>query len=520
MTDLVRSDADVAPLVDKTATKGRSASASTSDDPGSAARVSRADGGRSPPSDPVKRVSLLPLIALIYYEVSGGPFGLEDAVGAAGSMVTILALLVFPVLWGLPQALVAAELISMFPEDSGFVAWVTCAFGRFLGFQEGFLLWCSCVADSALYPVLFLEYFSHLFPVFEQAAYRTTATYVIITLLAWLNYRGLNAVGIASVWLALFCLTPFLAIIVLGLPHIKPSVWVFDWQIPSAEQWQHIDWRTFLNVLFWSLNSWDSASTLAGEVENPTRTFPRALHWTLLAVTAVYVLPLLVATGICVPTPKGECQSHEEWRDGYFATVALQLGGRPLQALLVLAAALSNVGLFSADLSASSFLILGMTESGFLPSILAQRSRYGTPVYGIALSTVPVFLIALHPFTTIMEALNCLYCIAVPFQFAAFMWLRWTRPNAPRPFKVPFPMWLMSLLVLSANLIMLSVLMQASFTVLLLSNVVILSGAALYAALSYAARHKSCIFQPHNEALWLAPLATVHVAGPTKKDHG
>lgn len=48
---------------------------------------------------------------------------------------------------------------------------------------------------------------------------------------AWLNYRGLNAVGIASVWLALFCLTPFLAIIVLGLPHIKPSVWVFDWQV-------------------------------------------------------------------------------------------------------------------------------------------------------------------------------------------------------------------------------------------------------------------------------------------------
>eukprot|EP00668_Euglena_longa_P018621 GGOE01023211.1.p1 GENE.GGOE01023211.1~~GGOE01023211.1.p1 ORF type:complete len:407 (-),score=119.19 GGOE01023211.1:124-1344(-) len=406
----------------------------------------------------------------------------------------------------------------MFPEDSGFVAWVTCAFGRFMGFQEGFLLWCSCVADSALYPVLFLEYFSHLFPSFDQYSYRTLATNVIIGLLAWLNYRGLNTVGIASMWLALFCLTPFLAIVLLGIPQINVDVW--DWQVPSVEQWGHVDWRTFLNVLFWSLNSWDSASTLAGEVESPTRTFPKALLWTLLAVTVVYVLPLLVATGICIPTPKGGCQSHEEWRDGYFATVALELGGRPLQVLLVLAAALSNVGLFSADLSASSFLVLGMAESGFLPSVLAQRSRHGTPLFGIVLSTLPVFLIALHPFTTIMEALNCLYCIAVPFQFAAFMWLRWIHPNAPRPFKAPFPMWLMSLLVLSANLIMLSVLMQASSTVLLLSYTIILFGAVLYGALNYAIRHKLCAFQPCNDTLWLTPLATIHVAGPQKKDRG
>ena len=89
------------------------------------------------------RVCLLPLMALIYYEVSGGPFGLEDAVGAAGSMLTILGLLVFPLVWCAPQALVASELIGMFPEDSGFVAWITHSFGRFLGFQEVLLgpLW-------------------------------------------------------------------------------------------------------------------------------------------------------------------------------------------------------------------------------------------------------------------------------------------------------------------------------------------------------------------------------------------
>ena len=82
-------------------------------------------------------------------------------------------------------------------------------------------------------------------------------------------------------------------------------------QVPSMKQLRTTDWGTFINILFWNLNSWDTASTLAGEVDNPTNTFPRALKWTLLGVTAIYVVPLLVATGICIPDIQpGTCQAH------------------------------------------------------------------------------------------------------------------------------------------------------------------------------------------------------------------
>ena len=36
-----------------------------------------------------------------------------------------------------------AELATAFPEDSGYVAWVTAAFGPYWGFQEGFWSWCA-----------------------------------------------------------------------------------------------------------------------------------------------------------------------------------------------------------------------------------------------------------------------------------------------------------------------------------------------------------------------------------------
>ena len=40
-----------------------------------------------------------------------------------------------------PRRLITAELATAFPEDSGYVAWVTAAFGPYWGFQEGFWSW-------------------------------------------------------------------------------------------------------------------------------------------------------------------------------------------------------------------------------------------------------------------------------------------------------------------------------------------------------------------------------------------
>lgn len=65
--------------------------------------------------------------------------------------------LVLPMLWSVPEALITAELATAFPENSGYVAWVTAAFGPFWGFQEGFWSWLSGVTDNSIYPVMFAD---------------------------------------------------------------------------------------------------------------------------------------------------------------------------------------------------------------------------------------------------------------------------------------------------------------------------------------------------------------------------
>lgn len=67
-----------------------------------------------------KKLGLMALVVLIYYEVSGGPFGIEDIVRAGGPMYALLGFSLFLV-WVIPEALVTAELSTALPEASGAV---------------------------------------------------------------------------------------------------------------------------------------------------------------------------------------------------------------------------------------------------------------------------------------------------------------------------------------------------------------------------------------------------------------
>lgn len=78
---------------------------------------------------------------------------MQDAVAAAGPLLTLLGFVVFPILWSVPEALITAELATAFPENSGYVAWVTAAFGPFWGFQVSGAC-CVPQCASALHGVL------------------------------------------------------------------------------------------------------------------------------------------------------------------------------------------------------------------------------------------------------------------------------------------------------------------------------------------------------------------------------
>merc|ERR1719353_1732200 len=91
--------------------------------------------------------------------------------------------------------------------------------------------------------------------------------------------------------------------------------------LERPEKTADIKWATWLNVLFWNLNYWDSISTVAGEVEEPRRTLPRALGVAVVLVVLTYAVPL--ASGVAL-LPAG---SWSSWHNGTFVKAASAAGG-------------------------------------------------------------------------------------------------------------------------------------------------------------------------------------------------
>ncbi|XP_010256195.1 PREDICTED: probable polyamine transporter At1g31830 [Nelumbo nucifera] len=379
--------------------------------------------GSDPNLDNLKKVSVLPLVFLIFYEVSGGPFGVEDSVHAAGPLLALIGFLIFPFIWSIPEALITAEMGTMFPENGGFVVWVSAALGPFWGFQQGWIKWLSEVIDNALYPVLFIDYLESALPVLSGGWPRILAVLFLNLILTYMNYRGLTILGWMAIFLGIFSLLPFLVMGFIAIPKLKPSRWL-------VVDLHNVDWHLYLNTLFWNMNYWDSISTLTGEVDNPSRALPKALFYALILVVFGYFFPLLIGTG-AIPL------CRDSWTDGYFSDIAKRVGGIWLRLWVQCATALSSMGMYVAVMSSSYFQLLGMAERGMLPELFGRRSRSGTSLLGTLLSASGAILLSWLSFEEIIITENYLYCFGMILEFIAFVKLRIKHPAASRPFKAP-----------------------------------------------------------------------------------
>ncbi|XP_050215812.1 probable polyamine transporter At3g13620 [Mercurialis annua] len=383
-----------------------------------------------PPPPPTKKshqkLPLIPLIFLIFFEVSGGPYGEEPTVAAAGPLWAILGFTVFPFIWSIPEALITAELAALFPGNGGFVIWAERAFGSFWGSLMGSWKFFTGVLNLGSAVILCIDYLKLLIPILSSGLPRYIAIFTLTLMLSLVNYIGLAIVGYTAVILGIISLSPFLAMTLISIPKIDPSRW-----INLGQKGTQKDWNLYFNTLFWNLNFWDNASTLAGEVENPQRNFPKALFFAGLLAILGYLVPLVVAIGV-VPL------NQEDWSDGYLANVAEIIGGKWLKIWVEIGAFLSVVGLYEAQLSSCVYQLVGMADLGFLPEFFGVRSSwFDTPWVGILLSTIIALFGSCLDFADIISSVNFLYCLGMLLEFASFLWLRRKLTNIKRPFRVP-----------------------------------------------------------------------------------
>src|SRR2546425_361398 len=375
-------------------------------------------------------LTLGPLVAVMYFTVSGGPFGLEGLVGSVGPGVALLLLVLTPLVFSVPETLLVGELASMLPVEGGYYVWVKRAFGRFWGFWNGWLSWVYSLIDMAIYPVLFLQYIRFFAPGLGGVEGWLIAL-VLIWGATWLNLRGTRAVGTASGWLIAAVLAPFalLAVVALGRWVFGPAAVAAPFR-PFAAPGQSFVGALGIGISqsIWNYSGWDNASTVGGEIEHATATYPRALARALPLVTIVYlvtIVPVLALT------------DWRRWTDGAWPALAATIVGPWLGVWVAAAGMLSAFGLFNALLLSYSRIPLVMAQDGFLPARLAATDARGTPRNAVLVSAVAYSAFALLSFGGLLAADVLLYTAALALEFGALLQLRSREPELRGAFRVP-----------------------------------------------------------------------------------
>jgi amino acid transporter len=386
---------------------------------------------------PPRALLLWPLVMALFFDVSGGPFGLESLM-QSGPGMAVLLLLITPIIWAAPAALLTAELASALPQEGGYYVWVRRSMGPFWSFVCGWWTWVYSWVDAAIYPTLFAGYVSSLI-VFMGRGSLVTADHpwiqwavgmVVIVPFTWLNVRGVKIVGKTAILFAALVIAPFILIFALGLPQFlaHPAAAIHPFVPPGQSTASAFDKGLF--VVMWNYLGWDSLSTVAEEVENPQKTYPKALAICMPLVIIVYLLPTLVGL-VAYP-------DYKSWDDGSWTTVAQHIAG-PWLAITVNAIGLiSAAGLFMATLLGASRIPFVLAEDGFLPKRITRlHPRYGTPWVAILISAIFYTILSFKSFSDLAELDVVVYSAAILIEFAALLMLRYREPDLPRPFKIP-----------------------------------------------------------------------------------
>ena len=399
------------------------------------------------------------LVFIMFFTVSGGAYGLEDTIGESGAGMGLLLILVTPIIWSLPAALMVAELATAMPVEGGYYYWVKRALGPFWGFQEGWWSWITSWVDMAIYPVLFVEYAAYFWPdtfgADASGLNRWLLGMAVIWTFTFLNIRGSQVIGDTSKIFGVIVLAPFVLLVVFA---------IFDWNFNPTEPFVNPGqgvtsaFGVGLFVVMWNYLGWDGVSTIAGEMINPRRDYPRMLMISVPLITACYFLPTFFGLA-SVGT------EQVEWTAGAFTQIAEDVGGSWLGSFMAIAALVAAAGLFSSLLLSISRVPFVMGEDGYLPKVLMKlHPKYGTPWVSLVGSSAIYSVFILGPFQSLVVVDVTIYAAALLLQFAALIALRIKEPEMERPFRIKGGWWgILLITALPLGVIVLAVYYQAYY---------------------------------------------------------
>src|SRR5262245_27986263 len=257
---------------------------------------------------------------------------------------------------------------------------------------------------------------------------------LIVLALGWILYIGIKESATANsimVWIKVAVIVVF---ILAGISYIDTANW-HPYLPPNTGKDGEFGISGLLRgtaIIFFSYVGFDAASTTARETRNPQRDVPLGILGALVISAVLYVAMAAVLTGM-VPFHKL----------GVDAPVAVALDAHPqlgwLSSLVKIGAIVGMTSVILMSMLGQPRIFLAMADDGLLPPGMRKvHPKYRTPHVATAITTIFAAAIAgLFPLNILGELISMGILLAFTGVCIGVLVLRFTKPNVPRPFRVP-----------------------------------------------------------------------------------
>jgi APA family basic amino acid/polyamine antiporter len=258
---------------------------------------------------------------------------------------------------------------------------------------------------------------------------------LIVGVMSWVCYIGIKQSAGANTFMVLLKCGIIVIFVIAGLHFIDTANW-HPYIPENTGKYGEFGWSGILKgaaIMVFSYIGFDTASTTALEANKPQRDVPLGILGALFISGLLYIAMAAVMTGMVSYTKLDVDEP-----------VAVALDAHPEIAMLgffvKIGAIIGMTSVILMSLLGQPRIMLAMADDGLLPKALQKcHPKYKTPHVATAITGVIAAIFAgIAPLDILGELISIGILLAFTVVCLGVLVLRYTRPDTPRPFRVPW----------------------------------------------------------------------------------
>ena len=234
----------------------------------------------------------------------------------------------------------------------------------------------------------------HTAPViFGKHIFINLPAFIIVCLISVLTYIGIKESKKITNFLVVFKIVVIIFVIVIGFFYVEPS----NWSPFMPNGFEGV--LRGVSAVFYAYIGFDAISTTAEECKNPQRDLPRAMIYSLLICTVLYILISFVLTGMA---PFTELKVTDP-----LAYVFDRVGQKWIGYIVSVSAVIATTSVLLVFQLGQPRIWMSMSRDGLLPKAFGKiHPRYQTPWFSTIVTGVIVAIPSLFMASDLMTDLT------------------------------------------------------------------------------------------------------------------